>query len=119
MDGRRRRLGRRPGGAGAVREGTGAAVAWDCVFVDAPTDLRFEGDLCTELARVNICLGPEPSISLCPLAVAASRLRFEGELLAAADPVTLTFPWRIPLPPSSALYNPTIFPNPHPLLPFL
>ena len=119
MDGRRRRLGRRPGGAGAVREGTGAAVAWDCVFVDAPTDLRFEGDLCTELARVNICLGPEPSISVCPLAVAASGLRFEGDLLAGVDLVTLTFSWRMPLSSSSALSKSNIFAKPRLLLPIL
>jgi hypothetical protein len=88
MDGRRRRLGRRAGGAGAVREDTGAAVACDCVFVDAPTDLRFEGDRRTESARVNTCLGPEPSVSFCVLVMAASGRRFEGDILVGVVPTS-------------------------------
>jgi len=40
-DGRRRRLAGWEGGAGAERVGTGA----ERDFVDAPTDLRFDGEL--------------------------------------------------------------------------
>jgi hypothetical protein len=88
MDGRRRRLGRRAGGAGAVREATGAAVACNCVFVDAPTDLRFEGDLCTEPVRVNICLGAESSASFRVLVMAELGRRFEGDILVGVVPVS-------------------------------
>src|SRR6266849_7294531 len=88
MDGRRRRLDRRAGGAGAVREGTGSAVACNCVFFDAPTDLRFEGDLCTELARVSVCLGAEPSISFRVRVMAASGRRFEGDILVGVVPTS-------------------------------
>ena len=42
-DGRRRRLAGWEGGAGAERVGTGRAAARDPA--DAPTDLRFDGDL--------------------------------------------------------------------------
>jgi hypothetical protein len=119
MDGRRRRLGRRAGGAGAVREGTGAAVACDCVFVDAPTDLRFEGDLCTESARVNICLGAEPSVPFCVLAMAASGRRFEGDILVGVVPVTPTSSWGGLVSSSSSLSKSNIFANPRLLLPIL
>jgi len=88
IDGRRRRLGRWEGGAGAVREGTGAVVDRDCAFVDAPTDLGFEGDFFTELARVNIGLGPELSVSVFVWVVLASGLRFEGDLLVGVDPTS-------------------------------
>ena len=118
MDGRRRRLGRRAGGAGAVREGTGAAVPCNCVFVDAPTDLRFEGDLCTELARVNFCLGAEPSVSFCVLVMAASGRRFEGDILVGVVPVSPTSSWG-GLVSSSSLSKSNIFANPRLLLPTL
>jgi hypothetical protein len=85
MDGRRRRLGRRAGGAGAVREGTSAAVACDCVFVDAPTDLRFEGDRCTESALLNLA---ESSVSFCVLVIAASGRRFDGDILVRVAPTS-------------------------------
>ena len=39
------------------------AVAWVCAFVDAPTGLRFEGDLNNELARVNAGVGAQPCVS--------------------------------------------------------
>jgi hypothetical protein len=116
MDGRRRRLGRRAGGAGAVRVGTGAAVAWDCAFVDAPTDLRFEGDLTTELARVNVGVGTEPCVSVCVRVVLASGLRFEGDLLVGVDP---TSSWLLPFSSSSALSKSNIFAKPRLLLPVL
>lgn len=87
MDGRRSRLGRLAGGAGAVREGTRAVVAWGCAFV-APTDLRFEGDLCTELARVNVGLGAEPCVSVRVWVGLASGLHFEGDLLVGVDPTS-------------------------------
>jgi hypothetical protein len=50
-DGRRRRV----GGAGATRVGTSTATAFcDC---DELTDLRFEGDLGAESARLNVGAG--------------------------------------------------------------
>jgi hypothetical protein len=111
MDGRRRRLGRRVGGTGAVREGTGAAVAWDCAFVDAPTDVRFEGDLITELPRVSIGVG---FVSVRVWVVLASGLRFEGDLLVGVDP---TSSWLLPFSSSSALSKSNIFAKPRLLLP--
>ncbi len=118
-DGRRRRLGRRAGGAGAVREGTGAVVAWDCAFVDALRDLYFEGDLCTELARVDIRPGAEPSVFVWVLVVSASGLRFEGDLLVGVDPVIRTSAWKLILSSSSALSKSNIFAKPRLLLPIL
>lgn len=117
MDGRRRRLGRRAGGAGAVREGTGATVACNCVFVDAPTDLRFEGDLCTESARVDICLGAEPSVPF--FVLAASGRRFEGDILVGVVSVTPTSSWGGLSSSSSSLSKSNIFANPRLLLPIL
>jgi len=38
-----------------VREGTGAAVTWDCA--GALTDLRFDEDLDAEFARLNVSTG--------------------------------------------------------------
>lgn len=118
MDGRRRRLGRRAGGAGAVREGTGAVVACNCVFVDAPTDLRFEGDLCTESARVNIRLGPELSVSFCVLVMAVSGRRFEGDFLVGVVLIIPASSWG-GLVSSSSVSKSNIFANPRLLLPIL
>jgi hypothetical protein len=94
-DGRWRRLVRCAGGAGAVREGTSTAVDWDCARVDAPTDLRFEGDLGADLARVSV----DPEAAAC----ITSGLRFEGDLVAP------TSSW---LPSSSTLSKSNIFANP-------
>jgi hypothetical protein len=118
MDGRRRRLVRRTGGAGAVREGTSVAVAWDCAFVDAPTGLRFEGDLNNELARVNTDVGAEPCVSVCDWGVLASGLRFEGDLFVGVDPVPASS-WLRPFSSSSTLSKSNILANPRLLLPAL
>lgn len=101
-----------------MREGTGAAVACDCVFLDAPTDLRFEGDLCTESARLDICLGPEPSVSFCVLLMAASGRRFEGDILVGVVPVVPTSSWGL-VSSSSSLSKSNIFANPRLLFPIL
>lgn len=119
MDGRRRRLGRRAGGAGAVREGTSPAVACNCVFIDVPTDFRFDGDLCTESARVNICLGAEPSVSFCVLVMAPLGRRFEGDIFVGVFPVTPTSSWWGLVSSSSSLSKSNIFANPRLLLPIL
>lgn len=118
MEGRRRRLGRRAGGAGAVREGTRVAVAWGCVFVDAPTGLRFEGDLNDELARVSTGVGAEPCVSVCVWEVLASGLRFKGDLFVGVDPVP-TSSWLRPFSSSSTLSKSNIFAKPRLLLPVL
>jgi len=94
-DGRRRRVVRCAGGAGAVREGTGTSLDWDCARVDGPTDLRFDGDLGADLARVNV----DPEAAAC----ITSGLRFEGDLVAP------TSSW---LPSSSTLSKSNIFANP-------
>lgn len=112
MDGRRRRLGRRAGGAGAVREGTSTAVACSCVFFVALTDLGFEGDLCTELARVNVRLGAEPSVSFCFLVMTVSGRRFEGDILVEDAPVNPTSSWGVLDSSSSTLSKSNIFANP-------
>ena len=119
MDGRRRRPGRRAGGAGAVREGTGAAVVCICVSVDGPTDLRFEGDLCTESARVNICLGADPPVSFRVLVMAASGRRFEGDILVGVVTVTPTSSEGRLVSSSSSLSKSNIFANPRLLWPIL
>jgi hypothetical protein len=119
MDGRRRRLGRRAGGAGAVREGMGTVVACNCVFIDAPTDLRFEGDLCTESARVNIRLGPEPSVSFRVLLMAVSGRRFEGEFLVGVVLVIPTSSLGGLVSSSSSVSKSNIFANPRLLFPIL
>jgi hypothetical protein len=98
-----------------VREGTGAAVACNCVFVDAPTDFRFDGDFCTESARVNIRLGAELSVSFCVLVVAASGRRFEGDILVGVVPVVPTSSWGL-VSSSSSLSKSNIFANPRLLL---
>ena len=113
IDGRRRRLGRWEGGAGAVREGTGAVVDRDCAFVDAPTDLGFKGDFFAELARVNIGLGAEHCVSVSVWVVLTSGLRFEGDLLVGVDP---TSSWFLPFSSSSTLSKSNIFAKPRLLM---
>ena len=112
IDGRRRRLGRRAGGPGAVREGTGTVV----VFVDAPTDFRFEGDLCTGSPRVNIRLVPEPSVSFRVLLMAVSGRRFEGDFLVGVAP---TSSLGVLVSSSSSVSKSNIFANPRLSLPIL
>ena len=118
MDGRRRRLGRRTGGAGAVREDMRVAVAWVCAFVDVPTGLRFEGDLNNELARVNAGVGAEPCVSVSVWGILASGLRFEGDLFVGVDPVP-TSSWLRLFSSSSTLSKSNIFAKPRLLAPVL
>jgi hypothetical protein len=106
MDGRRRRLGRRTGGAGAVREGIRAAGPWDCVRVDVPTGLIFEGDLAAELTRVDVDAGA----GACVWATADSGFFFEGDLVGLAI-AALAF-LRLFSSSSSALSKSNIFANP-------
>lgn len=95
-----------------MREGTGTAVACSCVFFDAPTDFGFEGDFFTELARVNIRLGGELSVSFCILVMAVSGRRFEGDILVEDVPVNPTSSWGMLDSSSSTLSKSNIFANP-------